>query len=436
MIRQMTTKAFVRATLMLAAVTLQAAERPDAALTAKVDAYVAPLVNAHAFSGVVLVTRGGHALVSRAYGKADYELDVPVTMQTRFRLASVTKTFTAAAISILAERGKLALTDPLSKYIPSYPNGANIQLRHLLLHQSGVPNPDSLVCSDATLDDLVGELAKKKPWFEPGKANGYSNGGYALLAKVIEVAGGKPWETFLADEIFTPLALTATRRDVAEALVPGRAAGYVPGPSALGVVNAPCASAQAAFGSGALVSSAGDLAAWGRAVRDEKLFHRKTLEHPYGWGVRKWHDRDVITQSGLVNGAASFLADYLADDVTIVVLSNIQTGALEDVGKGVAALTFNLPAPPLQPPPAAIASTAAQRQSWLGRYAGKPGTFLLTERNGSLYQTWEGASSGSYVAITGEAKAYNAQESAALERTAAGMLVSWGGGAPAEFTRQ
>jgi CubicO group peptidase (beta-lactamase class C family) len=410
---------------------------PDQTLAARVDRYVAPLVDAHLLSGVVLVTRGAKTLVARAYGKANWELDVPVTVDTRFRLASVTKTFTAAGIVLLAERHKLKLDDPLSKYLPDYPNADKIQIRHLLLHQSGIPNPDARTCSDATLDDVIAELAKKTPWFAPGTASGYSNGGYAILAKVTEVVSDKPWETFLGEEIFKPLALTATGRDTAEMLVPRRAEGYVPGPSSFGVMNARCPSGQAAYGSGALLSSAGDLAKWGRAVRNETLFKRTALEHPYGWGVRKWHDRDVITQSGFINGSASFLADYLADDVTIVVLSNVQSGMLEDVGKGVAALLFGLDAPPLKAPPQAAASTSAQRQTWLGRYKNPQiGTFALTERNGSLYQRWEGAEDGSYVRLTGDTTAFNLQESGAMERRATGIAVTWGDAKANEFTKE
>lgn len=424
--------------ICLAASAAVSAGAPDSALSAKVDRFLAPLVERHAFSGVVVVTKGGKTLVSRAYGKADYEVDAPITASTRFRIASITKTFTGAAVAMLAERGKLSVKDPLSKYLPGFPEGDKIQLRFLLLHASGVPNPTSQSCSNATLDDLVAELAKKPLWFPPGTASGYSNGGYAILAKVVEIVSGKSWETFLRDEIFTPAGLSSMARDAAEPLMANRAAGYVPAPLPGGLANAPCSSAQAAFGSGALLSTGADLAQWARVVRNETLFKRTALEHPYGWGVRKYFGRAAIEQSGIMNGTASYVVDYLDDDTAIAVLSNVQSGALTDVGKGIAALAFGLK-PPVEfdALPRPIASTADQRKPWLGTWKSEvAGTFRLVERNGSLYQVWGSAPTGSYVALTAERTAYNAQDSIVLELSNDTVRARWSEGEPREFTRQ
>src|SRR5436305_1465043 len=123
-------------TAFLCAAVSAFAAQPDAALSAKVDRLLASLVERHDFSGVVLVTKRGETLVNRAYGKASYEFDAPITASTRFRIASITKTFTGAAVAILAERGKLAPTDLLSKYLPDFPNADKIQLRYLLFHVS------------------------------------------------------------------------------------------------------------------------------------------------------------------------------------------------------------------------------------------------------------------------------------------------------------
>ena len=413
-----------------------AASTHDAVLTAKIDHFLEPLVRAHEFSGVVLVTRADKTLVARGYGKANWEFDAPMSMETLFRIASITKTFTGAAVVILAERGRLALKDPLSKYLPDFPKGDKIQIRHLLLHESGVPNPDSRPCSDVTLDEVVSELAKKPLWFEPGTNSGYSNGGYALLAKVIEVVTGRRWEDVLRDEIFVPAGLMATARDSDEAIVPLRAGGYVPGPSPLGLLKARCDSTRGLFGSGALLSTASDLQRWARVVRKETLFKRTALEYPYGWGVRKYYGRDAIEQSGISHGAASYLAEYFKDDVTIVVLSNVQTGVVDDIGKGVAALTFGIGPSPLKAAPRAVAATSALRKPWLGDWKNANiGTFHLVERNGSLYQTWEASIDGSYVFITGEHAAFNTQESGAMELAGDTLRISWGNGKPVEFKR-
>jgi CubicO group peptidase (beta-lactamase class C family) len=418
---------------LLLAVRLSAAEDP---LGKKVDRYLAPLVKSGELNAVVLIAKGDKPIVQRAYGMANFELKTPLDASGRFRIASITKTFTAGAILMLIERGKIALDDPLAKFAPEFPNADKITIRHLLLHRSGVPNPTLTPCSDATIENLVADLAKQPLRFEPGKGSRYSNGGYAMLAYVIEKVSGKPWETFLRDEIFKPLHLDATMRDVEEPLVPGRVAGYAAGPGALGVINAPCQNAGSEIGSGALLSTAADLHRWGRAFAQETLFKRAGLEWPYGWGARKYHERPAIEQSGIVNGFSSYLCVYPDDDLYVVVLSNLQTGALTDIGISLAGLALGKDAPPLKPAPPTIAATAEQRQKWLGRYSNADiGTFQLTERNGGLYNRWGNSETGSYVFPTGEATAYNRQESGAMELRGDTIVITWGDGKAHEFRR-
>jgi CubicO group peptidase (beta-lactamase class C family) len=410
----------------------------EARLAAKVEAYLAPLVAARDFGGVILIARGGKPIVQKALGLADLELNVPMATRSRFRIASITKTFTGAAVVMISERGKLSYDDPLSKYIPDFPNGDRIKIRHLLLHASGVDNPDSLPCSEATLDDLVAELARKPLNFEPGTKSRYSNGGYALLARVIERASGKSWQDFLRDEIFSPLSLTETAADRPGAIIPRRVPGYVPGPGETRLRNASCQGAWAAIGSGALISSTTDLHRWARAVRDQTLFKRGVLEHPYGWGVRKYFDRSAIEQSGILDGAMSYLAAYLDEDLYVVVLSNVQSGNLENIGKGLAALALGAEPPKLTLPPAAMTSTPEQRRRWLGRFANSNiGTFEIREKEADIYLRWTGAKDDRYLAMTGGSTLYDRQDGGALELTpdAAKILIRWGDSPPQEFVR-
>lgn len=399
-----------------------------------VDRHLAPLVAAHDFSGVVLIARGNRVLVQRSYGKADAELGTGFPPGARFRIASITKTFTGAAIAMLAERGQLAFTDPLAKFLPDFPNAGRILLRHLLLHTSGVPNPQSETCGDATLDDLVAELAKKPLDFEPGTKGRYSNGGFALLAKVVERASGMSWGKFIQTQIAAPLNLSGTGPDRAAALVPGRVHGYLPGPPPSGLMRAPCDGSWAAIGSGALLSTAGDLHRWAKAVRDEKLFKRGALEHPYGWGVRKYFDRNAIEQSGILGGASSYLAAYLEEDLYVVVLSNVQTGALDSVGKGLAALALGATPPPLPLAPREVA--AGDLSPWMGRFAGPDFGFELFQREGLLYLRWKGARDAVYLSPAGADTAYDRQDSIALRRSEGGVQLTWPGAPPQEFKRE
>ncbi len=407
-------------------------------LATKVDAYLAPVVRSHDFNGVVLVTHGDTVAVGKAFGSADWDLNVPLSVHSRFRIASITKTFTAAAISILAERGKLSLTDPLSKYLPDFPNADKITLRQLLGHSSGVPNPDSPTCSTATLNDLIAELAKKPLWFEPGKASGYSNGGYAVLAKVVEKASGQSWADFLATNIFRPLSLADTSIDNRFDVVPMRARGYVPGPGSAGVQHASCEGAWAAFGSGAVVSTADDLARWARAVQKDALFKRTALEYPFGWGVRNYFGRHFIEQSGIVNGFSSYLSIDLDDDVVVVVLSNVQTGEFTAMGKGLAALAIGQDAPTLATSPAIASMTAEERRSWLGRFKNEHiATVTITESDGSLYLRWADSPERVFIAPSGAMTMYDRQDSVAMELASDGNTIrmQWGNGDPQEFKR-
>ena len=415
----------------------------EPSLSTRVERFFSPLVASRDFSGVVLVSRGDTVLVRQAYGMADFELGVPVTTGTRFRIASITKTFTGAAVAMLAEGGKLSLQDSLSKFLPDFPNGEKIQIRHLLLHESGVGNPDSEPCDAVTLEELVAQIAAKPLAFSPGTNSRYSNGGYALLARVIEKATGRRWEEFLREEIFRPLSLTATCVDDPEPLLPKRARGFAPGPREHDLINAPCSSAQGAIGSGALISTADDLMRWARAVRNERLFRRSALEHPYGWGVRSYDGRRAIEQSGIVKGAISYLAVYLDDDVTVVVLSNVQSGLGEQIGKAVGRLAFGLDPPRIDPSPAGQFSTARERYGWLGQYRNANiGSFRLVDRNDALYQVWGDSRQGSYVRSTGPDSGFNAQDSAQMQaaRDPAGSVtsirISFGGSPPQAFDRQ
>src|SRR2546428_6387237 len=213
----------------------QVSANPDRQLEAQVDAYTRPYLDLGGFNGSVLIAKGGRVLLSKGYGMANYELNVINTPQTKFHLGSVSKTFTAAAIMILQERGKLNVHDPLGKYIADYPNGDRITLHHLLTNTSGIPNVNNFPEYNNqskfphTPSDLVLMFKQKPLDFEPG-TRGYteSNSNY-LLAYIIEKLSGQPNGEFLKQNIFEPLGLRDTNHDGdASALIANKASGYVP----------------------------------------------------------------------------------------------------------------------------------------------------------------------------------------------------------------
>ncbi|MCI0490680.1 MAG: beta-lactamase family protein [Blastocatellia bacterium] len=273
-------------------------------IEARVDAYVKPFIEMRAFSGAILIAKGGRVLLSKGYGMANYELGVPNTPQTRFHIASISKPFTAAAIMILQERGLLKVDDLLTKYIPDYPGGDKITLHHMLTHTSGIQNvngfPDYNEKSKfpQTTATIV-EMFKNKPLlFEPGEKYSYSNSNYNLLAYIIEKVSGLGYGEFLKQNIFDPLDMRDTAHDgYAGKIIENRASGYAP-VGTLGLENAPYLDWTIKTGNGSLYSTVEDLYKWDRALYTEKVLKKSTLEkvfkEPYGWFISKRFNRNVI----------------------------------------------------------------------------------------------------------------------------------------------
>jgi len=324
-------------------------------IEAKVDAYVKPYINAGGFSGTILMAKGGKILLSKGYGMANYELDVPNRPQTKFHIASVSKSFTAAAIMILQERGELSTNDALTKFIPDYPDGDKITIHHLLTHTSGIPNVNAFPDYEKkskfpqTTKKLV-EMFKNKPLeFKPGERYGYSNSNYNLLAYIIEKASGMGYGVFLKKNIFEPLDMNDTGHDgYAGALIKNRASGYQPAGSS-GLENAPYLNWSIKTGNGSLYATVEDLYKWDRALYAEKLLKKSTKEKTftnhidgvgYGWFVRKRLNRRVTDINGRSPGFTSYLRRFIDDDACIIILSNNYAPALFSMIKDLSAILF------------------------------------------------------------------------------------------------
>lgn len=322
---------------------------------ARVDAYLKPYLDMGSFSGAVLIAKGGKILLSKGYGMANYELDVPNTPRTRFHIASVSKSFTAAAVLLLQERGLLVVSDSLVKFIPDYPDGDKINIHHLLTHTSGIPNVNSFPDYDAkskfphTVGDLVQLFKSKSLIQQPGQKYSYSNSNYNLLAYIIEKVSGRRFGAFLDANIFQPLGMSDTGHDGhAGALLKNRATGYVPA-GVNGLENAPYIDWSIKTGNGSLYSTAEDLYKWDRALYTEKLLKRGTLEKlfsehvsgvGYGWFVGKRNNRKVVRMNGRSPGFGSEIQRYVNDDVCIIVLSNNYAATPSVIINDLAAIAF------------------------------------------------------------------------------------------------
>jgi CubicO group peptidase (beta-lactamase class C family) len=413
-----------------------------ATVEARTDQWIKPYVAAGDFSGVLLIAQGDRMLVEKAYGKADFQHDVANRIETRFRIASLSKTLTAAAIELLIAQEKLSLKDPLSKYVSGIANGDKITVEQLLTHASGVGELDAAdVYRDClSNDELLQRLRTVPALFLPGTDSHYSNEGYFLLALILLKVSGVPYSRFLQQNIFDPLKLTNTG-SACKDLPPGpNAAGYVPGAEARSVLPLPFPEA-AMIGPGSLYSSAHDLYMWLRAVDTNRRFKVDHLEYPYGWGKRNYSGRDLIEQSGIHEGFNAHMALYPKEHLYAVVLSNIQSGLFNRLPKDLEAILFG--GETSRPPevnPVTMSATALQQ------YAGKYETQAiplpqnLVVRDGQLCMQWGKYPFLRILTPTGKDEFFFRHEYAKVqfERDRNGsitkLLWQWPGGEPLAFT--
>ncbi|MCB0182926.1 MAG: beta-lactamase family protein, partial [Caldilineaceae bacterium] len=258
----------------------------DADLAEQLDAMLAAVFPDDGPGAAVLVLRDGEIILRRGYGLANVELSVPMAPEMVFRLGSVAKQFTAMAILMLVEEGKLALDDDITAYLPDYPTqGQTITIEHLLTHTGGVKDLEFLPArlaverNDLSVEELIA-LFKDEPLdFAPGTAWSYSNSGYILLGAIIEQASGMSYADFVQQRIFTPLGMIHSYYDDPTQLMPGRVAGYTQ--TGDGYANAAYMSMTQPYAAGALASSVDDLAKWDAALYTSKLVKQSTLRRMF-----------------------------------------------------------------------------------------------------------------------------------------------------------
>lgn len=316
------------------------------------DQIIQSYVAEHKFMGAALVARGSEVLFNKGYGSADLEWNIPNTPNTKFRLGSVTKQFTAASILLLEERGKLSVSDPVKKYMPDAPAAWDkITIYNLLTHTSGIPNFTSfpeyakLEPFAATPTELVARFRDKPLEFVPGEKWNYSNSGYVLLGYLVEKISGTNYEKFVRENIFTPLGMKDSGYDSNSAVVQRRAQGYVPGKN--GYEHAGFIHMSIPHGAGALYSTTEDLLKWEQGLFGGKLLQAASLEkmtkpflsnYAFGLQVETAGGRKVIEHGGGIEGFNTELEYYPEDKLTVVVLGNVNGSAPGEIAKKLGAL--------------------------------------------------------------------------------------------------
>lgn len=374
-------------------------------LAPRVEAYLKPYLDAGLFHGVLLIARGDDVLLHKAYGRADAEAYAPNGLGTRFRLASLTKTFTSAAAIVLRDQGRLSFDDTLSKYIDDFPQGERITIKHLLSHASGVSNPDDSLLDggEVPLADLVENIRSKPLLFEPGTDDRYSNGGYNLLAFVIEKASGSTYDAFLRKSFFDPLEMYETGHFGTEVPAPLFARGHTPGPDPNHPIRTPLPPASAMLGSGSLSSTTGDLYRWARAVARKEKFSLDGLDWPYGWGKSKAGEHEGISQTGGTTGFVTSLTVFPEEEIFIVCLNNLEAGAWVRWSEDLARIAFGEEVAP-HDLPAEVAVDPEQLDIYAGTYRSEDGDRWRVVNDGGLFMHWNDRPVGKYLTPIGEGR--------------------------------
>ena len=318
---------------------------------ARVDALLRPYQGNVPGAAVMVIHKNQIAFL-KTYGMADVTGGCPVTAQTNFRLASITKQFTAMSIMILKERGKLDYSTTLTEIFPDFPAyGKKITIRHLLQHTSGLIDYEDLIPDTTTRQVLDRDVlsmmqALDSTYFPPGSAFRYSNSGYAVLAQVVERLSGKSFATFLRDEIFSPLRMSNTvayEKGISE--VPERAWGYhLNGDS---ITFSDQSLTSAVLGDGGIYSSVADLYHWDQMLYNRKLVSRRTLRtaftpglenYGFGWYCDKFQGRCRLYHTGSTCGFRNTLMRLPEAKLTVIILTNRREPDVLGLAEQIAAI--------------------------------------------------------------------------------------------------
>jgi len=285
------------------------------------------------FSGAILLVRNGNIQIQQGAGLVDRNGSAVIDENTVFRLASVSKQFTAAAILVLQQRGQLNVNDTVSTHIADYPNGDRITISNLLQHTSGIPNytnlPEfgTLINENLSPEQLVATFKNLPLEFTPGSQFRYSNSGYALLGFIIETASGTSYQDFVSAEIFAPLQMTRSGYGENTFGADNIAHGYT-----LSGAESDAIDMSIPYAAGALTSTLNDLYLWDQSFYSDTLLSEETealmftpgLEnYAFGWVVDSTDRGIMYSHGGSINGFSTLIARFPEEQGLIVVLSNV-----------------------------------------------------------------------------------------------------------------
>ena len=356
-IRSLREPAFWVATLLIIFVMMVASGCKP--LRDEMDRYLSAAHDVWGFQGSALVAYQGRIILAKGYGMANYTFDEPNTPQTKFFIGSITKQFTASAIMILQERGLLDIHDPISKYLPDYPEpaGDRITIENLLTHTSGVPNytevPELMMKRTRNLSpsELLGLFKDEPLEFEPGTDFHYSNSGYIILGAIIEKVSGQSYEAFLHHEILNKVGMHNTGYARREAGLPDRADGYT-----IDDRRAPIEALPISFSvlhtAGAMYSTVEDMLKWDQALYNQRVLSRQSIDemltphrgnYGYGWVIESLYGHRHTFHGGFIDGFNTTFDRWIDEGLCIVVFSNEDEAPVKKIARTLAAIAFRKP---------------------------------------------------------------------------------------------
>lgn len=308
------------------------------------------------FSGTILVAKDDEVLLNRGYGMADYDNNIANTPQTVFEIASITKQFTATAILMLEENKLLNVQDPISKYIPDYPNGNKIKIYNLLTHTSGIPDYSIINWQNTFTPDEIIELFKNQQLhFDAGTSFEYSNSNYVLLGYIIEKVSNMKYEDYIEKNILEPLNLKETKFLSNQDTIKNKAIGY----STINMNSNIYKKAyeietSLTYSAAGICSTVEDLYRWENALYTEKVIKKESLNemltpylnnYGYGWYINKNSQGDkLISYTGKLPGNISFIGRNIDKNYILIILSNKDYDydhSIDSIPKGLSQILEN-----------------------------------------------------------------------------------------------
>ena len=402
-------------------------------LTGQFDSIVNEVVEDPNGPGFAIqISKDGKTIYQRAVGKANLELNVDITPDHVFRIGSITKQFTTAAILRLQEQGKLSLQDELTKYIPDYPtHGNKITVEHLMNHTSGIKSYTSmpefrteLMSTHMTPKELIAVFKDEPMDFKTGEKEMYNNSAYILLGYIIEEVSGKTYEDYIETEFFEPLGMTNSSYEVSTDIIKSRAYGYDKEDGSY--INAPYLSMTLPYAAGSLLSTTDDLRKWHTAfMNDEvvsevsrtsahastKLLDGKETGYGYGWGIGEFKGSKRIGHSGGINGFLSDSQYFPEEKILITVLSNCNCHSPQQLLMPLAATAIGKPI--VEPKEQSLDLAVAKE--YVGKYQLTPSLMLNVELDGDRIKVKPTGQNSVYMKPIGDHKFYISIISSELE---------------------